>query len=278
MRTSPFSFAVVLGAAMLSGLSTSAPAHDWYDKDDPHDSAQIRALAAKPVQWSDQSALAKANPAGLRTIKLLGFNDFHGRLETGLRVSNRPAGGAAILASYLRAAQAQAKDGAFIVHAGDFVGASPPSSALLQDEPSISFLNFLANSECTYDRKFDLDCNVVGTLGNHEFDEGQDRDLAAAERREPRERTVPRQSVEGRARALCLGECGEFEQWQAVSAALRDQESERRADRIHRRGAEGNTDHRHAHRRRRLDLSGRGRPPSTSRCAISRDKTCTRSS
>jgi len=64
-----------------------------------------------------------------------------------------PAGGAAVLASYLKAAQAQAKDGAFIVHAVDFVGASPPSSALLQDEPSISFLNVLANSECSYDVK-----------------------------------------------------------------------------------------------------------------------------
>lgn len=46
------------------------------------------------------------------------------------------------------------------MHAGDIVGASPPVSALLQDEPTIEFLN---------DLKFD-----VGTIGNHEFDEGID--------------------------------------------------------------------------------------------------------
>ena len=45
-----------------------------------------------------------------------------------------------------------------LVHAGDAVGASSPVSALLQDEPTITLLNELG---------FD-----VGTVGNHEFDEG----------------------------------------------------------------------------------------------------------
>ena len=69
-------------------------------------------------------------------VKLLGFNDFHGQLDIGRRVGSRPVGGAAVLVSYLRAAQAGIEDQTIIVHAGDFVGASPPDSALLQDEPS----------------------------------------------------------------------------------------------------------------------------------------------
>jgi len=79
-----------------------------------------------------------------------------------------------VLAAYLNAAQAGMEDRTFIVHAGDHVGASPPASALLQDEPSITFLNLLANKHCKYQRPTDAKCNVVGTLGNHEFDEGKD--------------------------------------------------------------------------------------------------------
>jgi len=106
-------------------------------------------------------------------VKLLGFNDFHGQLSTGKLVSNRPVGSAAVLSSYLKAAQAGIESQTVIVHAGDFVGASPAASALLQDEPSIQWLNMLANSSCTYADKLNPACNVVGTLGNHEFDEGK---------------------------------------------------------------------------------------------------------
>lgn len=105
-------------------------------------------------------------------VKVLGFNDFHGQLEAGRFVSNRPVGGAAVLASYLKAAQVGIEDQTLIVHAGDHVGASPPASALLQDEPSIAFLNLLANSACTAADRLNPRCNIVGTVGNHEFDEG----------------------------------------------------------------------------------------------------------
>lgn len=110
---------------------------------------------------------------GKLRVKLLGFNDFHGQLEEGRRVANRPVGGAAVMASYLKAAQAGVESQTIIVHAGDHVGASPPASALLQDEPSIAFLNLLANDACSYGDKLNPACNVVGTLGNHEFDEGK---------------------------------------------------------------------------------------------------------
>ncbi|HEY5959428.1 MAG TPA: bifunctional metallophosphatase/5'-nucleotidase, partial [Polyangiaceae bacterium] len=107
-------------------------------------------------------------------VKLLGINDFHGQLSAGRKVSNRPVGGAAVLASYLDASQRGIEDHTLIVHAGDHVGASPPASALLQDEPAIEFLNLLTNEHCSYELRMDPECNIVGTFGNHEFDEGRD--------------------------------------------------------------------------------------------------------
>jgi len=106
-------------------------------------------------------------------VKILGFNDFHGQISAGKTVSGRPVGSAAVLTSYLKTAQAGIENQTLIVHAGDHVGASPASSALLQDEPSIQWLNMLANSSCSYSNKTNPACNVVGTLGNHEFDEGK---------------------------------------------------------------------------------------------------------
>lgn len=159
-----------IGMSMLTAFSTTVMSHD--DMDDPRDNTvQLRTQVDKLIVKT-RSPTAKAKPTVLRKIKLLGFNDFHGQLSTGRRVGTRPVGGAAVLASYLHAAEAQAQDGSIIVHAGDFVGGSPAASALLQDEPSIMFLNMLANSKCTYEDKTDRGCNVVGTLGNHEFDEG----------------------------------------------------------------------------------------------------------
>lgn len=45
---------------------------------------------------------------------MLGFNDFHGQLSSGRRVNNRPVGGAAVLASYLKSAAASARNGAIV--------------------------------------------------------------------------------------------------------------------------------------------------------------------
>jgi 5'-nucleotidase len=106
-------------------------------------------------------------------VKLLGFNDFHGWISAGRLVSGRPVGSAAVMGAYLKAAQAGIEGQTIIAHAGDQVGASPASSALLQDEPSIQYLNFLANGACSYADKMNPACNIVGTLGNHEFDEGK---------------------------------------------------------------------------------------------------------
>lgn len=102
-------------------------------------------------------------------IQLLGINDFHGALSTtgsyydaaGNKTSN--AGSAALLAGYFNKAETDFKaknnEGKSLrVQAGDMVGASPANSGLLQDQPTMRILNQMNFA--------------VGTLGNHEFDEG----------------------------------------------------------------------------------------------------------
>ncbi len=143
-------------------------AEDCVGHDDEDDSATLREFARRPVSFH-----GKRRPEGRQVpVKILGINDFHGQLSP-KTVSGRPAGGAAVLASYLKAASADIEGRTVIVHAGDHVGASPPNSALLQDEPAIEFLNSLTR-HCTGRRRPNPDCNVIGTLGNHEFDEGRD--------------------------------------------------------------------------------------------------------
>ena len=95
-----------------------------------------------------------APPAGTVGLRLLGVNDFHGHLqppEPGL-------GGAAWLTGDLD--EATVPGHTIRVHAGDMVGASPLVSSWFHDEPAIEAANLMG---------FD-----VGTVGNHEFDEGGD--------------------------------------------------------------------------------------------------------
>jgi 5'-nucleotidase len=117
---------------------------------------------------------AYALPGSNLHIKILAINDFHGRLSEGRMVGNRPLGGAAVLVSYLKAAERGIEHNTLIVHAGDQVGASSPVSALLKDEPSIMFMNTLANKYCRYKEGLDPRCNMAATVGNHEFDKGVD--------------------------------------------------------------------------------------------------------
>ncbi|MFC5469275.1 bifunctional 2',3'-cyclic-nucleotide 2'-phosphodiesterase/3'-nucleotidase [Cohnella suwonensis] len=97
------------------------------------------------------------------SVQLLGINDFHGQLDYKKDVKDASGkvvsslGGAEYLAAYLKQREAS-NPNTLLVHAGDIVGASAPVSALLQDEPTIDFLNRVG---------FD-----IGTLGNHEFDHG----------------------------------------------------------------------------------------------------------
>jgi 5'-nucleotidase len=110
-------------------------------------------------------------------VQLLALNDFHGNLQTsttgGIRIdpppvqpappapqlpTSRPAGGAAILGSYIRQLERGHRNSLFVA-AGDLIGASPLVSALYHDEPTIEAMNLLG-----------LD---LSSVGNHEFDEGE---------------------------------------------------------------------------------------------------------
>ncbi|MDP3564883.1 MAG: bifunctional metallophosphatase/5'-nucleotidase [Methanoregula sp.] len=106
-------------------------------------------------------------------VKILAINDFHGQMPPGQAVNKRPAGSAPVLASYLKTAMASGNaDGTIIALPGDVVGASPPQSGLLADEPSLLFFNEFANPSCTGKIGSDSGCNMVATPGNHEFDRG----------------------------------------------------------------------------------------------------------
>lgn len=171
MKTNP----ILLVAALLC-LGLAAPAalagddHDHDSHADVPDTQAVRDFAAERIEWRHEDYKKTRTPV---KVKILGFNDFHGHISAGTRVAGRPVGGAAVFASYLKAAQAGIEDHTLIVHAGDAVGASPLSSALLLDEPTIDFLNQLTNDHCRYRGHSGQRCNLVGTLGNHEFDKGQ---------------------------------------------------------------------------------------------------------
>ena len=99
-------------------------------------------------------------------VKIIGFNDFHGNLQspgtfsqnTSIPAAQRPAvGGADTLAAYVKRLKSQ-NPNHVVVGAGDFIGASPLVSALFFDEPTVETLN-----------RIGVDFNSVG---NHEFDKG----------------------------------------------------------------------------------------------------------
>jgi 5'-nucleotidase len=92
-------------------------------------------------------------------IQLLGINDFHGQINTTKTVDGVEMGRADYLATNMYERASENKN-TLMVHAGDVVGASAPVSALFNDEPTIEILNEIG---------FD-----VGTVGNHEFDDGAD--------------------------------------------------------------------------------------------------------
>ncbi|MBF0558872.1 MAG: bifunctional metallophosphatase/5'-nucleotidase [Nitrospirae bacterium] len=138
----------------------------------PENDTATHRTAEQRIYWRDSHATQAANYHSYQHVKILAINDFHGHLSSGRIVGQRHAGGAAVLASYLKSAERGIEDSTLIVLAGDHVGASPPVSALLKDEPAIMFMNILANKHCTHSDIMDPDCNIAATVGNHEFDKG----------------------------------------------------------------------------------------------------------
>ena len=68
------------------------------------------------------------------TVKLIGFNDFHGTIKAGEGSASNP--GVARFSTRIQALKA-ANPLHAVVSAGDMIGASPLTSALFKDEPTI---------------------------------------------------------------------------------------------------------------------------------------------
>ena len=99
-----------------------------------------------------------------RLISIVGLNDFHGQLDPTTRLydgRNINVGGAAQLATLFDEEVASLGGPSLLLAGGDNVGASPPSSGLLDDVPTIDVEN-----------AWGLDATAYG---NHEFDYGVDR-------------------------------------------------------------------------------------------------------
>ncbi len=99
-------------------------------------------------------------------VKIIGFNDYHGTLQTpgtfGVNTlvpsaQRPPVGGAEYIAAYVARLKTQNPLNV-VVGGGDLIGASPLISALFFDEPAVETLN-----------KIGLEFSSVG---NHEFDKG----------------------------------------------------------------------------------------------------------
>ncbi|KTD79280.1 bifunctional metallophosphatase/5'-nucleotidase [Legionella waltersii] len=148
-------------------------------------------LIPSPISFA--SITSQNGEKAIVQIKLLGINDFHGQISAGKFVNNEPVGGAAVLAAYLHEAQYGMNESTVITLMGDVVGASPPTSALLNDEPSILFINSLGNQHCKPESRLDPLCNVVATVGNHEFDRGQKAmfELMYGSHKPPKDEWVP---------------------------------------------------------------------------------------
>jgi 5'-nucleotidase len=121
------------------------------------------ALATGITAVALSTASAQSDPPGqLVQVQLLGFNDYHGFLESDSNpgpgnVGADPAGGGEFLSAKLNQLRAGHKY-SLTVAAGDLIGGSPFLSGLFHDEPSVESLNAM---------KLD-----VSSVGNHEFDEG----------------------------------------------------------------------------------------------------------
>ena len=102
-------------------------------------------------------------------LRIIAINDFHGHLEPAdnsiavpdpanpLNTVPLRSGGAAFLATRINQLKAE-RPTHVVVSAGDLVGASPLTSALFDDEPTIEVMNAIGLE--------------VNALGNHEFDRG----------------------------------------------------------------------------------------------------------
>lgn len=126
-------------------------------------------LVALLAACANPPKTASSAPVAPVTVKIIGFNDFHGNLEIPRQsvdgpTSNPdehvrvPVGGAAYLASAIDRYRAK-NPRTLVLSAGDMISGSPITSSLFLDEPTIEVMN-----------RIGVDYNAVG---NHEFDRGR---------------------------------------------------------------------------------------------------------
>ncbi|TYS31481.1 5'-nucleotidase C-terminal domain-containing protein [Bacillus pumilus] len=114
---------------------------------------------------AEQAGYQPAKDAGEVPLTILSMNDLHGKIDQEYELDLKGDGSKGMygrmdyVAAYLKQKQAAQKN-TITVHAGDMIGGSSPISSLLQDEPTVELMENIG---------FD-----VGTVGNHEFDEGVD--------------------------------------------------------------------------------------------------------
>ena len=122
-------------------------------------------LAVAAILATSQPSFAQTTNQLPFTVKIIGFNDYHGNLQSPGTFSQtadalspkKAVGGAEYLAGYVTKIKAT-NPNTVVVGAGDLIGASPLISALFHDEPAVETLN-----------RIGVDFSSVG---NHEFDKG----------------------------------------------------------------------------------------------------------
>src|ERR1700760_3802126 len=136
-----------------------------------HPLRPLLALGALAFAFALNSAPpAVAQPAPM-DLRILAINDLHGYLRPppgGIRIADPedkskkimvPAGGGETMATLVNQLRAGSKNN-ILVAAGDLIGASPFLSAMFHDEPTIESVSMMGLA--------------LASVGNHEFDEGQD--------------------------------------------------------------------------------------------------------
>lgn len=123
--------------------------------------ALAAALVVASACTKNGSGPAGPNATPPVEVKVIAFNDFHGNLAPPkpwkTKAGPVPTGGVGYFAKHIARLRAE-NPHHIVVSAGDLVGASPLTSGLFHDEPTIEAMNLIG-----------LDLNGVG---NHEFDEG----------------------------------------------------------------------------------------------------------
>ena len=121
-------------------------------------------VACQPAPRPDSAAPAGAARADAPVpVRLIAINDLHGYLEPNPYRApggeNRLGGGVVALAGVVERLRAE-QPASIMVAGGDLIGASPLSSGLLHDQPTIEALNRMGMA--------------LSAVGNHEFDYGRE--------------------------------------------------------------------------------------------------------